>query len=203
MSEEITKKDYVIPEITQEEIDEMISHIDAAKVIFKKYAVTLSPAERQRLVSSRVRNIGFIQASYLSAESHQNMLPAYIPISKYKNDKDYFERKHSLLSAVNGFAQEISDSLIISSDIVYHDSLAYYNTVKEAEKQHISGAETEFNKLKTYFARDKVKSSEPTVKKLERDFRSLLHGTKEGSIAVKKTIPKIEHTKIKIEDSVH
>ncbi|MDR1373059.1 MAG: hypothetical protein LBJ17_08115 [Dysgonamonadaceae bacterium] len=203
MDEQKTNTEAVKREITPGEVGEMIRQIDAAKAIFEKYAVYLTPAERQHLVGSNVRNIGFIQASFLSAESHHTLLPQYLPITKYREDKENFERKRTLLAVVNGFAQEISDSMLESSDVVYHDSLAYYNTIKEAAKQHVADAETEFNALKIYFDKHKSQSPEPTEAQLEHDFHSLLHGTKEGSIYVKKDVPAVEHSKLTVEDNVH
>jgi hypothetical protein len=191
--------------ITPTEFAKIIELIDTAKELFADNAVTLTPAERQRLVASGVRNIGFIQASYLSAEGHTAFLPSYLPMPTYTANKDDFERKRALLAAVNDLAQEISDSMLVASDVVYRDSLAYYNTVKEAMKQKVAGAEGEFNLLKTYFAHTKSSSSDgkPTEAQLERDFHSLLHGTKEGKIVIEKDVPAVEKAKLTVLDNVH
>jgi hypothetical protein len=195
--------------VTPTMFTELIELIDAAKELFAGNAVTLSPAERQRLIASNVRNIGFIQASYLSAEGHPSFLPSYLPMNTYIADKDDFERKRALWTAANDFAQEISDSMLEASDVVYRDSLAYYNTLKEAVKQKIAGAEGEFNLLKTYFARAKSSSSSEssntgtTEAQIERDVRSLLHGTKEGRIVIEKDIPVAKKAHLAVHDNVH
>lgn len=184
---------------------ELIELVDSAKELFADNAVTLTPTERQRLIASNVRNIGFIQASYLSAEGHPSFLPSYLPMSAYTANKDDFERKRALWTTANDFAQEISDSMLEASDVVYRDSLAYYNTVKEAVKQKIAGAEGEFNLLKTYFARSKSSSSdtEPTKAQAERDARSLLHGTKEGKIVIENDISTAKKAHLAVRDNVH
>jgi len=192
-----------VRELPQADLGEMLRQLDAIKAIFAPYAATLLPAERQRLISSSVRNIGFIQASYLSAEGHHEFLPSYLSIEKYTEDKDDFERKRTLLSALNDLAQEVSDSMLVASDVVYRDSLAYYNTLKEADKQRIAGAAVEYNALKSYFARTKQSSDQPTEAQLERDFHALLHGTKEGKITVEKDIPDAAKATLKVEDTAH
>lgn len=190
---------------TQIVFEKITELIDTAKELFADNAATLSPAERQRLIASSVRNIGFIQASYLSAEGHHTFLPPYLAMDAYTADKDDFERKRALWTAINDFAQEVSDSMLEASDVVYRDSLAYYNTLKEAVKQKVAGAEGEFNLLKSYFTRPKASSSGagPTEAQIERDVRSLLHGTKEGKIVIEKDIPAAKKAHLAVRDNVH
>jgi hypothetical protein len=198
-----TESEATVRELPQAELGEMLRQLDAVKAIYAPYAATLTPAERLRYISSSVRNIGFIQAAYLSADGHQNFLPSYLPMEKFTEDKDDFERKRTLLSAIQDLEQEVSDSVYLASDIAYHDALAYYNTLKEAAKQHIAGAAVEYDALKSYFARPKQSSDQPTEAQIERDIRSLLHGTKEGKITVEKDIPATEKATLKVEDTAH
>jgi hypothetical protein len=43
--------------------------------------------------------------------------------------------------------------MLLAGDTAYHDSLEYYNSVKEAARQRVPGAEAEINLLSKYFKR--------------------------------------------------
>jgi hypothetical protein len=189
--------------LPQNELGEMIRQLEAMRAIFAPNSVTLSPDERRRLVSSSERNQGFSDSAYLSAAGHPQFLPSYVPLEKYTEDKEDFEHKRLLCAAIQNFEREVSDSLLVASDAYYHDSLAYYNSVKEAAKQRIAGAEGEYNRLKDYFAKTISPSAEPTEKELVSNFRSVLHGTKEGKVAVENEIPEVAKATLHVEDTAH
>ncbi|MDR0559638.1 MAG: hypothetical protein LBG92_05675 [Prevotellaceae bacterium] len=189
--------------ITPTVLAEILELVDAAKELFEQFAVTLSNAERRRTLGTGVKSIGFIQSAYLSAQTRSELMPSYLSLAQFSDDKDDFERKRELDSALSVFEKEAYDSMLVAGDVVYHDALAYYNTLKEAAKNKVPGAQHEFDLLKNYFHKSSSASAEPTEAQIERDVRSLLHGTKEGKIVIEKDIPAVEKAKLHVQDNVH
>jgi len=197
---------YAVPaprDFTPAEFGEMLRQLDAMRAIFAPQEVNLSPAQRKQLIGTAARNYGFAQLAFSSAQEHPEYLPPYIPLDRYTEDMQDFNLKSKLLEELNAFVLEVQDSRLYSSDRVYHDSLGYYNSVKEGAKQHITLAESIYSKLKNYFKHIFSPAPEPTEAKLESDFRAVIHGRKEGEVAVSSHIPVEEHAKITVADTAH
>jgi hypothetical protein len=135
--------------------------------------------------------------------NNPQLLPGYMPASKFREDIDDFTRKQRLYLAAEQFAREVWDSMLVSGDNAYRDALDYYNSVKEASRRHIPGAESEYERLKSYFKKSKPLHDEPTEMEVERDVRALLHGTKEDRVVVENTLPEASATERKVTDAVH
>jgi hypothetical protein len=93
--------------------------------------------------------------------------------------------------------------MLLASDAAYRDVLEYYNSVKEASRQRVPGAEAEYKLLSKYFKKSKPSKDAPTEAQIERDVRSLLHGTKEGRIVVENENPDLSGGKLRLVDETH
>jgi hypothetical protein len=129
--------------------------------LFVRFGNTFTPTDRTRLIGTGIKNFGFIETAYNSASNNPQLLPQYLLIEKYKDIINDFRRKQSILLMIQQFEKNVSDGMLASGDIAYHDSLEYYEAVKEASRHHVPGAETEYNLLKKYFKRSKP-ASDPT-----------------------------------------
>jgi hypothetical protein len=94
--------------------------------------------------------------------------------------------------------------MLLASDAAYRDVLEYYNSVKEASRQRVPGAEAEYKLLSKYFKKSKPSKdgNAPTETQIERDVRSLLHGTKEGRIGVENENPDLSGGKRRLGKSL-
>jgi hypothetical protein len=190
----------VIPESVMNSI---ITYVNNIKSLFGPYETSLTPADRKRLISTRYKNFGFIEQAYASAASNPSLVPPYINITTFKNDFDDFERKRNIEEIVNQLVMRLSDSSLAASDIAYRHALGYYNSVKEAARQHVPGAEAAYESMKKYFKRKKSSSDEPTEMEIERDVRSLLRGTKDGRVIIENERPVTIQGKRRVVDEVH
>ncbi|MDR0412336.1 MAG: hypothetical protein LBH61_00835 [Dysgonamonadaceae bacterium] len=181
----------------------IINLVNQAKSAFAPYENTLTPADRKRLVGIGYKNYGFIEQAYASAAANPKLVPSYLNVNSFKIDIDDFSRKRNLDELVKQFELLLSDSMFVASDKAYHDAVEYYNAVKEAARQRVSGAEAAYNALKDYFKRAKSSSTEPTEAALERDARALLHGKKEGKIIIENENPTLSGGKHKVIDDIH
>jgi hypothetical protein len=190
----------IFPDSTMRAIIELINK---AKNYFAEYSTTLSTGDRSRKIGTGIKNLGFIEASYASAGANPKFLPSYLSLSAFTESNDDFIRKRTLNMVLQQFEKEVSDSMLDAGDIDYRHALDYYNTLKTASHQRIPGAETEFKMLSAYFKKTKPSTSDPTAAEVERDVRSLLHGTKEGRVVIENERPSVSEGKRKIVDEVH
>jgi hypothetical protein len=135
------------------------------------------PKDRTRLVGGGIKNLGFIETAYESASANSQFVPPYLNMDEYGEVIQDFTRKRTLFTLLQQFAQQVSGSMLLASDAAYRNALEYYNSVKEASRQCVPGAEAEYKLLSKYFKKSKPSKdgNAPTEAQIERDVRSLLH----------------------------
>jgi hypothetical protein len=175
---------------------------DAAK-LFAEFGVTFTPADRERLISVGLKNLGFIQTAYIQAQANPALVPGYLEMAEFKAAMEDMERKRALLTLVEQLGKTVSDSMLADSDSAFHDALDFYNYVKSAARQRVNGAEPVYALLKPYFKRPKPGSAEPTEKQIEQDVRGLLSGTKEGRVTIENENPDTSGGHRHVVDEVH
>jgi hypothetical protein len=186
-------------------LEEIMELIHMSESLFAPFANTFTPKDRTRLVGGGIKNLGFIETAHESALANPQFIPPYLNMAEYNESILDFTRKRTLFTLLQQFAQQVSDSMLLASDASYHDALEYYNSVKEAARQRVPGAEAEYNLLAKYFKKSKPSKDgkAPTEAQIERDVRSLLHGTKEGRIVVENQNPDLSDGKRKLVDETH
>jgi hypothetical protein len=80
--------------------------------------------------------------------------------------------------------------LLLTCDAAYRDALRIYGNLRELSRSRVLGAEELFQQLLQFFTlHRRGRTGEPTEHKLERDFRSLLHGHADGEMIIKNESP--------------
>jgi hypothetical protein len=151
-SVQTTARGQVIPPAALEELVEMIEY---AIDFFKPYADTFTPKDRSRLVAGGIKNLGFIETAYESALANPLLVPPYLNINDYGEQSADFTRKRTVYLLLKQFVQQAADSMLFASNAAYHNALEYYNSVKEATRQRVPGAEAEYKLLSQYFKKSK------------------------------------------------
>jgi hypothetical protein len=144
-----------------EEIKMLLSE---AMDLFSHFGKTFTVTDRTRLIGTGIKNFGFIETSFNSASTNPQLLPQYLKIDKYKDGINDFRRKQSISLLIQQFGKNVSDGMLSAGDAAYHDSLEYYEAVKEASRHRVPGAEQEYDLLKKYFKRSKP-TIDPTAEK--------------------------------------
>jgi hypothetical protein len=153
-----------IDPLTKEVIEDLIHD---AETLFEPFANTFTAKDRTRMVSGGIRNLGFIETANESAQRNPGLVPPYLNVNRFNQAHMDFTRKRALVIMLQQFEQKISDSMLLAGDTAYHDSLEYYNSVKEAARQRIPGAEAEFNLLSQYFKKSKKKDDDEALHEME------------------------------------
>lgn len=154
------------------------------------FGTVLSPEERKRLSGTSVNKHGFIDVCLEKAQEMPSLMPSWLTVWQFKANREAFEAAQRLLDAAQRCEKIVSDTSMTAADKAYRDALAFYKSVKDAAAAKVPGAEVIFSKLSTYFkGMGQHKKDAPTEAEVERDVRSLLHGTKEGRVVVENTKP--------------
>jgi hypothetical protein len=146
---------------------------------------TLSQAERRRLIGAGVKNYGFIDKAYDIARDNPKFLPPFLSAQEIWQDMHDFEEIRQLVMVLEKFLQLATESMMIRGNRCFRDALRVYGALREMTRNNVPGAKPLFESLVTFFRkRRRPGEAEPTVKQLEKDFHSLIHGTKDGKIVI-------------------
>jgi hypothetical protein len=118
--------------------------------------------------------------------------PRTFEIEKLKENIRQIEKLRNILAASNAFGRTISDMLLVRGDEAYRLALMYYTSLRGQARAGVPGAEDVFRVLQPFFRRPRRKGAEPTQKEVMRDFKAVLHGTKEGRVVVENVRPHAE-----------
>ena len=164
----------------------------------------LSNIQRRRLISSGIRNYGFLDKASDLAAQHLNLLPPKFDHDRFKDMIRDLEFIRDLLSIIRGFDRAVSNALLVYGDDLFRMSLRFYNSVRELARTGDAEAVAVFNMLRPFFNRSRRKNAdEPTDTEVERDMRALLHGSKEGRIVVENEKPHLAGGKHVVSDETH
>jgi len=163
---------------------------------------SLTDAERRRLLGSGVRRYGFIDKVSDVATDNPEFVPPFLDVKELKSLIRIIEVERSLSATLRQLLRINNDNLLVTSDTAFQMALMYYNTVRDASRRRVQGAEAIFRLLQLFFRRRRPTSDEPTENEVERDVKALLKGKKDGKIVVENIKPKMVGGVHKVIDEV-
>ena len=186
-------------------LEQLKKDIEKSIALIQSYAVdaALSTAERRRLLGSGVRRYGFIDKVSDVATANPEFVPSFMDTKELKDLIRQIELLRNIAIDLQQLARIVNDELLISGDEAFRIALMYYNAVRDAANRRVPRAQAIFQALSIFFRRSRRKVGEPTEAELERDFRALLHGTKDGEIIVRNQNPTTSGKVHEVVDNTH
>jgi hypothetical protein len=164
----------------------------------------LTGKERMRLIGAGVRNYGFMDKAMDIVIENPSFAPPNFDIEQMVSNMRDLEKFRQLLLATEKFEALVNECLLMKSTTVYREALRVYASLREQARNKVPGAEALFMALISFFKkRRRSGEAEPTMKELEHDFHSLLHGTADGGLEIVNESPKITEDVHKVVDDVH
>jgi hypothetical protein len=188
------------PIIANDDIEMISLFLYNAFSVIEEYAANLRPLDRKRLNSIGSRKMGFVEDAYDLAMENTQFLPPFLTAQRFTRDYDYFKRVRSLLEMTDQIRELLWSITIEAADVVYTDALEFYNTVKEAGRRRVDGAESVYRKLERFFKHARRAGEEPTKKQQLRDAKALINSKRDGKIIIENVNPKMIAGKHKIVD---
>jgi hypothetical protein len=181
----------------------IMNNLDSLKMLVEQYAQHMRPLDRRRLNGVGIKKLGFIETAYELAVSNQEFLPHWLSINKFDDDNGRFNTLKIIMSLSKQIEELLWNITIESADILYTDALEFYQSVQSAAKRRVDAAEALFNELRVFFtSRGSWSQNEdaPTEKQAQRDFTAVLHGRRDGEVAVRNVRPKLTAGKREVID---
>ena len=177
---------------------------DSLRIITENTSdLALTGADRQRLNGSGVRRLGFIEKILDTATMRPEFIPPFFNLQALTDLAWIIE----ILRNIRGLALAIdritNDALLVAGDESYRQALMYYNSVRDAARRRVPGAEELFRILELFFRRGHRTDIEPTETEVLRDAKALLHDHKDGKIVIENRQAHMEGGKHVVVDETH
>jgi hypothetical protein len=136
-------------QLKPEDLKKALDALAVANAVLKPYLTPLTPVERQELPRIGDGSSPFVQKALEYAQTHTGFVPTYINIEALKTDMAAVEALSQILRPVEQLYFILHDTMTLSGSEAYVASLAFYNSVKQAEKMNIPGAKAIAKDLRT------------------------------------------------------
>ena len=134
--------------------------LDALEAALAPVLVTLTGKEVQRLPKAGDASLPFMQQALDLAEQQPNLAPGYVDIAGLRQDLVAWEQLQRIGRRLQPLASNLSSTSIKLSSEAYVTALAFYNSVQQAARQGISGAEDARAVLKTRFEQSTARKAD-------------------------------------------
>ena len=116
------------------------------------YLVNIGPDEKRALAKMGSKSVDFVSKTLTYANTNPQFKPAFVDIDSFSRDVTAFGVLRSLQQPVSQLADMLDDSLALTGSDAMNAALAYYQSVKTANKLNVPGAATITDDLSTRFA---------------------------------------------------
>ena len=202
--------------ISSEQLDQMLSpdlrkqmvlHIDRlAALVNEARELVSNPANRRIAIGKGFRNYGFMLAANQSMNNFPELAPNFVNINDFNDVIEDYLFARDVAERTLSLTNDLRDIMNIFGNLGFNFALAYYSNVRSiADRTRDKTAISVFNILQRFFTRKRTpqNSNEPTEMQLERDFKALLHGHKDGEIIVKHESPTTSGRVHEVLDDTH
>ena len=165
--------------------------------------LALTGADRHRMNGSGVRRLGFIEKIMDTAELRPEFKPPFFNLEEMTDLSQVIELLRNIRSLALAVDRIANDALLVAGDESYRMALMYYNSVRDAARRRVPGAEELFRILELFFRRGRRTDIEPTETEVLRDAKALLHDHKDGKIVIENRQAHVEGGKHVVVDETH
>src|SRR5574344_1382851 len=149
---------------TEEELQQIDSHLTALEGLLKGKCITLTPEQRKEYGRLGDKTENWVKKVVDYTTSQPDLTPAFI--NKVELDIDYDARQDLMprLNRLNAINDMVDDTALLIGFDLYQTSRSYYKNAKLLADQNVSGAKSVFDNLSAQFpGRPTKKESEKTA----------------------------------------
>jgi len=150
-------------QITPEDtILQAIQKFNEGHELLRPYLHPLSNDERQTLFKMGDKSLAFVEKTAEQAQANPQFCPPYFNLEELKIDLTDAVNLRKVTTLLQQITRDVDDTVMISGSEAIGQTLTFYNAVKRAVTDKISGAPAVFEELKKRFALGRPK---PNVEK--------------------------------------
>ncbi|TGE17838.1 hypothetical protein [Hymenobacter elongatus] len=147
------------------DLQKISAALDALEAALAPVLITLTGKEVQRLPKASDASLPFIQQALDLAEQQPQFAPGYIDIAGLRLDLEAWQQLQSIGRRLQPLATNLASTNVKLGSEAYVTALAFYNSVQQAHKQGISGAQDAHTTLKARFEQSRAKAAKPAAPK--------------------------------------
>ena len=133
------------------EAQQVLDHLTAALAVLQPYLIALTPEQRKTLPKMSDGNLPFVQDCLQFSVSNAQFAPPFLDVSELKKDVEVVQVLNPMDNLAVTLASLLNDTMMLAGSEAYVAALAYYNSVKLANKMNIPGAKVIYETLKKRF----------------------------------------------------
>ncbi len=146
---------FAIPDDDLQAVQAAVQTLQARLV---PHLVNIGTDEKRALSKMGSKSVDFVSKTLSYANTNPQFKPGFVDIDSFSSDVNAFGVLRSLQQPVSQLADMLDDSLAITGSDAMNAALAYYQSVKTANKMNMPGAATIADDLATRFAGQGVRT---------------------------------------------
>ena len=137
-------------DLTDIDKDEVLANIEASKLKLP-FVVNLTMEERQTIPKMGDKTVSFVEKSLEYASNNPIFVPPYLNVPELQKDVVLTKQLLPIWQSSRQFFESVDDTCMALGSEAYIASLTFYNTVKQATKLNVPGADAIYQDLKERF----------------------------------------------------
>lgn len=142
---------------TTEELTENNTHLDALLAFASKNAPQLSLEDRTNYGSVNETNKLLVNKAKSFMDQHPELVPLFVNMEEFERDYRAREIIEGIILKLDLIKRKLSDTKILLDHDNYHDTMAFYRSVRYYAGEHEQGAIPIYEELKQFFPHNKKK----------------------------------------------
>jgi hypothetical protein len=136
-------------------IAQALSQAEALRQLLDPYITPLTPTQRRTIAKMGDKTLAFVEKAYELAQSNPEFVPPFLNMPEFAIDFADATNLEPLFVAVGQLHSGVDDTQMLAGSEAYQAALVYYNSVKEAAIQNVTGAKAVYDALRVRFPHKK------------------------------------------------
>ena len=132
-------------------LEQAKTKIEEVAELLKPYLIALTPDEKHEIPKMGPKTLNFVEKSHEYAHENPTLVPNYLNMAEFDTDFTDAHGLWTLHNRVTQLEEGINDTQMTAGSEAYQAALIFYNSVKVAASQGISGAKAVYEELKKRF----------------------------------------------------
>lgn len=151
MENRLPRENRVSIELTPEALTKCEDAIKTLKTELEPYLIALTSTERRDIPKMSDKTYAFVKKIITYTDENPQFLPYFMDADELKTDFNAVSQLNKIFTPLNQLTSLLDDTIKQSGGEAYLTGLAYYNSVKQANKMDIPDAKPIYDDLKKRF----------------------------------------------------
>ncbi|MCU0445192.1 MAG: hypothetical protein MUE85_09750 [Microscillaceae bacterium] len=147
--------------LSAQDLAEIQTAIQTLQAKLQPLLIALDAGDKNALAKMKDKSVPFVEKVLQYAQTNPTFVPAYLNIVEMKKDFDAFTALNNILRPLTQISKNLDDTSVLCGSEAYTAALTYYNSVKQAAKMKVPGAQAIYDDLSVRFEAQKATQKKP------------------------------------------